>query len=121
MTWARFFRVTTATVVSGWLLTGCAALNGVNQLLNNVIGSTAATASKAVNTLTPAANSAKASYSQFKTKQQYEAEQQKRTAQYDRRHPLRDQDYQPKSHPQKKVRTKKHQPRAQVWQKPPKG
>jgi N-acetylmuramoyl-L-alanine amidase CwlA len=114
----RFVRIIALVMCAGWLFVGCAALNGVNQALNNVIGSTASTAAKAVNTLAPPAQKANTTYSQFKTTQQYQAEQQKKTDQYNRRHPLRDKHYQPTSHPQKKVKKKKPS-RVQINNGPP--
>lgn len=123
---ARFVAITALVASASWLFAGCAALNGVNQVLNNAIGTTASTAAKAVNTLTPPAQRANTTYSQFKTKRQYEQEQQKKTDQYNRRHPLRDKHFQPTSHSQKKVKqskqakqAKKHQPKVQVSRQAP--
>ena len=83
---AQIVKTVALMLATSGLLVGCAAANGVNQLLNNVIGTTAGTMAKAVNMVVPPAQSAQTTYSQFKTAQEYNAEQAKKAAAYDREH-----------------------------------
>lgn len=75
-----------AAAITGMALSGCAAVNGVNQLVNNVIGTTAKTASNAIRTLTPTARQAHAGYQEYKSREEYEREMNRKAAKYERRH-----------------------------------
>lgn len=122
---AEVIKILVLTLATTSLLVGCTATNGINQLLNNVIGTTAGTMAKAVNTVIPAARSAQASYSQFETVQQYDTEQAKKAAAYDREH-SHDQYFQPKASRHNKARRlgtpqqpqRRNQPRFMLNQPP---